>query len=169
MKSNTGDLETNVDSTATAQTALSATLYLRGGGAGTVERLQAAIRDRFETIAERGVLASARVKRWANSVVTPISAAEPDAAAAVAVYRELELAVDAAGGRLDPFFERQERRGGLLFGQPEGQRLTFPVACLVLRREGRITGVYPCRLDGVAHSVTDGLAALESGDPENLR
>lgn len=169
MASQTEDLETNVEANEAPADAPSATLYLRGGAAGAVGRRQEALRDRFEGIADREDLADAEVERWATSVATPVSAPESDAAAAVAVYRDLEAAVDAAGGRLEPFFERQERRGGLLVGRPEGHRITFPVACLVIRREGDVTGLYPCWLEGTHHSVEDGLAALEAGDPENLQ
>lgn len=150
-------------------TALSVTLYLRGGAGGTVARRQAAVRERFDAIRADGRLGEGRVRRWAQSVVTPVADDESDDAAAVAVYRELEAAIDAGDGRLEPFFERREREGGLLVGGADGYRITFPVCCLVVRREERITGLYPCWLDGTHHSVEDGLAALEAGDPENLR
>lgn len=162
-------IEANIESKSGAGATLSATLYLRSGAAGTVERRQAALRDRFEGIRQSNALDAGTVERWANSIVTPVADNEPDAAAAVAVFRELEAAIEAAGGRLQPFFERQTRHGGLLVGEPDGQRLTFPVACLVVRREGEVTGLYPCRLEGTHHSLEDGLAALEAGNAENLR
>jgi hypothetical protein len=40
--------------------------------------------------------------------------------------------------------------------------IVFPVICLTTRRSGRLTGVYPCWLDGDHHSVEDGLARLEA-------
>lgn len=166
MPSKTDKLETIVESSRPTA-AVAATLYLRGGGGGSVERRQTALHERFEAIREAADLAEATVERWAPSVVTPAADASADSDA-LAIYRELVTAVDDAGGRLEPFFERQQRRGGLLVGRPEGERITFPVACIVVRREGSVTGVYPCWLDGTHHSLEDGLDALETGDPENL-
>jgi hypothetical protein len=169
MNSKSGKTETDVELERPSRDGLAVTLYLRSGSSGSVERRQAALRDRFEAVRAADCLASASVERWSPTVVTPVSEADAGMADALDTYRELSTAVADAGGRLAPFFEVEERRGGLLIGRPEGERITFPVACLVVRREDAVTGVYPCWLDGTHHSLEEGLAALELGDPENLR
>ena len=146
---------------------LSATLYLRSGAGGTVERRQADIRRRFEGVREQAESLELDQERWSRTVVTPTD--DDRSADAVSTYRALTDAVQAAGGRLEPFFERRERRGGLLVGRPDGTRITFPVACLVVRAGRTPVGCYPCWLDGTHYSVEDGLEALAAGDPANLR
>jgi len=144
---------------------LSATLYLRSGVGGAVERRQSALRDRLEALHDE-VDIDLDQALWSRTVVTPTG--DDRSAAAVSTYRGLRQAVEAAGGRLGPFFEVRDRRGGLLVGRPEGKRITFPVACLVVRSERAFVGCYPCWIDGTHYSVEDGLTALASGDPANL-
>lgn len=168
MDSEIQEIKTHVESTSPEAAALSATLYLRGGVSGAVQRRQAAIRDRFDLARGADRLLESRVERWAPRVVTPVADAEPDSVAAVETYRDLAAAVDAAGGRLHPFFQVRDRPGGLLTSGPEGERIIFPVACLVVRRDDQVTGLYPCWLDGTHFSVEAGLESLASGDPENL-
>ena len=146
----------------------SVTLYLRSGAAGPAARRQDAVRERFGTLQEAGALPEASVERWAKAVTIPVDGDGADADA-VALYEEFAAAVEAADGRLEPFFQRRERRGGLLVGRPEGEVLTFPVCCLAVRRGGTLTGLYPCWLAGTHHSVEDGLDALRDGGAETLR
>lgn len=166
MSSNTENVETSSDSNSPHDDAESATLYLRSGAGGTVERRQADLRERFEAVRDGVDDMELRLERWSGTVVTP-----PDddrTAAAVSTYRGLADAVEAANGRLEPFFQVRDRRGGMLVGRPDGRRITFPVACLVVRSKRAPIGCYPCWIDGTHHSVEDGLAALASGDPANL-
>jgi hypothetical protein len=166
MSSNTENIETSSESNGPDRDAESATLYLRSGAGGTVERRQAELRERFEAVREEVDAVGMRLERWSRTVVTPTG--DDRSAAAVSTYRDLSEAVDAAGGRLQPFFEVRERRGGMLVGRPDGRRITFPVACLVVRSDRTPVGCYPCWLDGTHFSVEDGLAALASGEPANL-
>lgn len=129
---------------------------------------QAALRARFETLHDDGRLSTGRVTRWPRSVTTPVTG-DDAAAAAVDTYETLAAAVDAVGGRLDPFFRRRPRTPGLLVGTRDGEVVTFPICGLIVRRDGEITGVYPCWTANTHHRLEAGLAALESGDPENLR
>ncbi len=167
MSSNTENIETNSESCSPRSDAASATLYLRSGAGRTVERRQADLRERFEAVRERVDAVEMRLERWSRTVVTPTG--DDRSAEAVSTYRDLDEAVDAAGGRLEPFFEARDRRGGMLVGRPDGRRITFPVACLVVRLDGVPVGCYPCWIDGSHYSVEDGLTALESGNPANLR
>jgi hypothetical protein len=166
MSSNTENIEMSSESCGPGG-ALTATLYLRSGTGGTVERRQAALRDRFETVRGQVDAVELSLERWSRTVVTPTD--DDRSAAAVSTYRALCEAVEAAGGRLEPFFEARDRRGGMLVGRPDGRRITFPVACLVVRAERAPVGCYPCWLGGIHYTVEDGLEALVSGDPANLR
>jgi hypothetical protein len=146
---------------------VSATLYLRSGTGGTVERRQADLRERFERVRGHSDGVDMSLERWSRTVVTPTD--DERSAATVSTYRALAEAVETAGGRLEPFFEVRDRRGGMLVGRPDGRRITVPIACLVVRADGDPVGCYPCWLDGTHYSVEDGLAALSAGDPANLR
>jgi hypothetical protein len=167
MSSNTNTIETYACSGGADSDGVSATLYLRSGAGGTVERRQADLRERFEGLRERVDAIDMALERWSRTVVTPTK--DDRSAEAVSTYRALSEAVEAAGGRLEPFFEARARRGGILVGRPDGRRITFPVACLVVRAERAPVGCYPCWLDGTHYSLEDGLEALASGDPTNLR
>ncbi|MFB6311823.1 MAG: HTH domain-containing protein [Salinirussus sp.] len=150
------------------ETGLTATLYLRCGMNGAVGLRQETLRDRFDELRRSDRVADAMIERWERTIETPLDDDDPRSEAAE-TYRQLVAAVEAAGGRLEPFFEVEERDGGLLVGPRPGQRISFPVSCLEIRRRGTITGVYPCWLGDRYYSVDDGLVELESGDPENLR
>lgn len=167
MSSNTEEVETTTKTCLAGCDEVSATLHLRSGAGGTVERRQAELRERFESVRERVDTAEMNLERWSRTVVTPTG--DDRSTAAVSTYRALERAVDAAGGRLEPFFEVRDRRGGMLVGRPDGERITFPVACLVVRAGDEPVGCYPCWIDGTHYSVEDGLAALAAGEPANLR
>lgn len=161
--------ETNDDSSggSDAET-LVATLYLRSAPTGPAVRRQRTIRERFDSLDGDDGGPDRRTERWPRTVTTPVDEGEAAVGAALARYERLAAAVDAAGGRLQPFFQRRARSSGLLVGGQDEQVITFPVCCLVLERGEAVTGLYPCWLDGVHHSVEDGLDALAAGDAENL-
>ena len=112
MTSQMENIETNVETSETETVPLSTTLYLRNGVGGSVERRQASIRERFEAFRASAEGVDGRVERWAQSVVTPVADGEAASAGAVETYRALAAAVTAAGGRLEPFFQVRDRRGG---------------------------------------------------------
>jgi hypothetical protein len=67
-------------------------------------------------------------------------------------------------GHLDPFFEDRPGIGRA------SRVVVLPVITLALRRDGELTGLYPCWKDGHHYSIEQGLEALERGeDAENLR
>ncbi|WP_424017190.1 HTH domain-containing protein [Halorientalis pallida] len=169
---------------------MTVTLRRRSDPSSVARRRQQRLTERLETVAEGANgddLAELRTGHWSDRVRVP--AAEGSAAVeAVTLYEELRAAVDEAGGRLHPFFQEHEtldsvEAADLTDGSRDGgeRDIVFPVVCLTIRRRGRLTGVYPCWLDGDHHSVEDGLARLEaatdgvrrrtpavSGDAENL-
>ncbi|WP_299269130.1 HTH domain-containing protein [Halorientalis sp.] len=152
------------------------TLRLRSGPSVVAERRQRRIAERLEAVSTESGIEELRTERWSDRVRVPDtegSAAMP----AVTLYEELRAAVDEAGGRLHPFFQEREAMETPVAGaEPtatDGVRpaesatdderdIVFPVICLTTRRSGRLTGVYPCWLDGDHHSVEDGLARLEA-------
>jgi hypothetical protein len=138
------------------------TLHLRTGPSGPAADRQRAVLTRFETVVEARELSDTTVTRWGRTVATE------GAPEAVELYREFRAAVDRAGGRLEPFFERRVREPGLLADRAAAEIVVFPVACLALRRDDAVTGLYPCWLDGVHHSLEAGLDALDGGTAENL-
>jgi len=146
------------------------TLRLRSGPSAVTERRQRRIADRLETIADEADVAALRTERWSDRVRVPAAEGSADVAA-VTLYDELQAAIDEAGGRLHPFFQEHETLDSLstadLTGTGEGgghveRDIVFPAICLTIRRNGRLTGIYPCWLDGEHHSVEDGLARLEA-------
>lgn len=144
------------------------TLFLRAAPTGPAQRRQAAVTSRFEGIDFGAELVETTVERWPKTVTTPVDGSDGAASTALERYETFEEAVTAAGGRLEPFFQRRGRTGGLLVNASEGQVYTFPVCCLAVRRGGTLTGLYPCWLDGYHYSVEEGLAAVEDGHPNNL-
>jgi hypothetical protein len=163
------ETETNDDSEpSTDARGLTATLYLRSAPSGPAVRRQRTVRDRFESLDEHG-LADRRIERWARTVTTPVTEGDEAVDEALARYEAFAAAVAEADGRLEPFFQQRDRSSGMLVGGRSDQVVTFPVCCLALTRDGDVTGLYPCWLDGTHHSVEGGLDAIEAGNPENLR
>ena len=136
---------------------VSVTLYLRSSATPPAKRRQVATRARFDQLVAHDVLPTVSVEGWQRHA----EGRDFDETHALDLYDEFSAAVGGRG-HLDPFF--RERNAG--FG---GRSVVLPVLCLVLRREGTVTGLYPCWHDGTHWSVEDGLRALETGDDaENL-
>ena len=150
--------------TVTAETPLAAsvTIYLRVGAPTAARDRQVEARARIEALADAGVLPDLAVEEWPSKAVVP---ADGPADAAVGTYDEFaDAAATRPGVHLDPFFE--DRPG---VGRAE-RVVVLPVVCIAVRRDGDLTGLYPCWSDGTHQAVEDGLAALEAGeDAENLR
>lgn len=147
----------------TAETPLSAsvTLYLRAGAPTTARDRQRNARARVEALVDAGVLPDLTVEEWPSKAVVPNDGPTDPA---VETYDEF---ADAAAARpdvhLDPFFE--DRPG---VGRSD-RVVVLPVVCIAIRRDGELTGLYPCWNEGDHEAVEDGLAALETGeDVENL-
>ena len=106
----------------------------------------------------------------AGQTITLHLRSSPSTAAALSLYEELSAAADAADARLEPFFERREVVNGLLSAGPASEQVVvFPVVSLTVRRDGDLTGLYPCWQDGTHYSVEDALDALADGSAvENL-
>ncbi|WP_424017189.1 HTH domain-containing protein [Halorientalis pallida] len=146
------------------------TLHLRASAPAAATRRQRTVLDRLRSLASDGVVPDLRVERWSSKVTVPSEGDESEQGP-VELYEEFETATERADARLEPFFETREAVGGLLSaGPPTDRVIVFPVVCLTVRRDGDLTGLYPCWKDGDHHSVEDGLEALatEPGDPENL-
>lgn len=150
--------------TVTAETPLEAsvTLYLRSDAPTAARDGQTDARVRIEALADAGVLPDLTVNEWPSKAVVPTDGpADP----AVGTYDEFAEATSGYPGvRLDPFFE--DRPG---VGRTD-RVVILPVVCIAVRREGALTGLYPCWKGGDHQAVEDGLAALEAGETvENLR
>ena len=123
--------------------AVSVTLWLRTSAPRVARERQARVEER----------------EWPNRVSDPVTDAERAALEAFDHYRAV---AGLEGVRLDPFFECRTN--------PDGSRtVVFPVACLALERDGDLTGLYPCYVDGDHAAVEDGLDAIEEGNAENIR
>jgi len=66
------------------------------------------------------------------------------------------------GVSLDPAFERRDCYSWTS-GDP-CEALVLPVACLAIRRNGDLEGVYPHRDDEEVRTITDGIDALRAGE-----
>jgi hypothetical protein len=150
--------------TVTAETPLDAsvTLYLRAGAPTAARDRQRNARARVEALADEGLLPDFGVEEWPSKAVVPN---DGPADGAVETYDEFaDVVAERPNVHLDPFFE--DRPG---VGRSD-RVVVLPVACIAIRREGALTGLYPCWNEGTHESVEEGLAALESDeDVENLR
>jgi hypothetical protein len=148
---------------------LAITLHLRSSPSTAAARRQRSVLDRLEELATPPGALELSVERLGSRVTVP-ERDDVDLDGAVALYEELAAATDEAGARLEPFFEEREVVNGLLSAGPTNERLiVFPVVSLTVRRDGDLTGLYPCWKDGEHRSVEDALGALTDGDAvENL-
>lgn len=158
-----GGSETELDE------AVTVTVHLRAAPSSAAARRQESVLSTLREL-EAETIPELTVERWSPQVTVPVPEEAGRDAGAVELFDEFEAAAEESDVRLQPFFERREAVGGLLSSGPTNQQtLVFPVVCLTVRREGELTGLYPCWNDGVHESVEDGLGALESADDvENL-
>jgi hypothetical protein len=135
----------------------SVTLWLRGSAPDVAAERQDRIAARVEAFGEAGV--ETTVREWPKRVRDPTTDRQRAAVAAFDRYR----AVGGVNGvRLDPFFECRTNHDGT-------RTIGFPVACLAVERDGDLTGLYPCYVDGDHAAIEDGLDAIEAGGVENIR
>lgn len=160
---------TAAEGTDTDESGLTVTLHLRSSPSTAVARRQRSVLDRLDELVAADRIPGLTVERWGSRVPVPASDGNDDATA-VALYEELATAAEAAGARLEPFFERREVVNGLLSAGPTSEQvIVFPVVSLTVRRDDDLVGLYPCWQDGTHHSVEDGLDALADGETaENL-
>jgi hypothetical protein len=149
----TPDLRTDeaLDATATA--------YFRASAPAVARARQETAKARLSALAEAGVLPGLMVEHWPDKASVPADGPEPEP---VERYDEFVGALGDAG-HLDPFFEDRPGVGR------SSRVVVLPVVALALRRDGELTGLYPCWIDGHHYSIEQGLAALEKGEhAENL-
>jgi len=137
------------------------TLYLRPASSSALERCQRRIQRRFADLDEVWEGESPPVERWYKRVSE--ATAKPAEQQIVDLFDEFQQAIDEAGGRLTPFFEQRQQESLLGFSTTE-RTIVFPVACLTVRRDDSLVGLYPCWLDGEHYSVGDCLDGLEDGE-----
>lgn len=137
-------------------------VYMRAFAPDAAQRRQEAMLDRMRELRDRGMVEEVSVTRWSNQVsVSPAQDREPPVG--VETYRELDEAVGETELSIEPFFRERSGAGG------DRTVLSLPVLCVAIRRDGEITGVYPCSAPDGSYSVTDCLDALASGnDVENV-
>lgn len=148
---------------------LTVTAHLRASPTGAAARRQQSVLQTLRTLESEGVVPDLAVERWGSRVNVPTDA-NADDTGAVALYEEFETVAEREDLQLEPFFEVRQAVGGLLSSGPPTERIiVFPVVSITVRREGDLTGLYPCWSDGDHQSVEDALEALESEtDVENL-
>jgi hypothetical protein len=132
------------------------TLWIRTNATDADEQ-QTRLRERVAALADAGV--ETTVHECPDHVTDPGTMVETAALQAFDRYRAV---AGHLGARVDPFFR--------CWTNPDGSRtVVFPPACLAVEREGTLTGLYPCEVDGERFTVADALDAIETGDVENLR
>lgn len=149
--------------------AVTVTVHLRAAPSTPGGSRQEAVVSRLRDLAAAGAIPDIGIERWSAQVSVPVADDDSDAGA-LELFEEFESVADAAGARLDPFFETKEAVGGLLSAGPTASKIVaFPVVCITIRREEALTGLYPCWKDGEHYSVEDCIDALADGVPvENL-
>lgn len=130
-------------------------VYMRGFAPDAAQRQQEAILDRLYELQEAKIVDEVTVSHWSRKVCFR-RGARGGIPEEVALYRELQRAMEGTDRSIDRFF--RVRRGA-------GDRtvLFLPVLCLVLREGDRIRGVHPCDSAEGTYTVTDCLRALEDG------
>ena len=139
------------------------TLYLRPGASTVTKERQKRIRERFERLEEHAVLETLSVEQWSKEVTVTDDGKSADETA-VQLYDECKTAVEAVGGRLQPFFEESQPVSGFLSRASNDRVLVFPVLGVTVRRDGELVGLFPCWIDGTHYSVGDCLDRLEAGE-----
>ena len=152
--------------TVPAPAACEVSLYLRASPTAVGKRRQERVEERLTALADDGGVGSLSVERWPGQLrVGPDE--DPEAAAR---YEELAAAADEAGARLAPFFEDRGGIDGFIESYADTRVLTFPVIAVVLKHDGEVVGLYPCRRDGVHDRVEEAVDALDAGESAaNLR
>lgn len=131
----------------------SLTIYVDEVCSPSTRRRLRKIGERLAFFADAGVCPTPTAVPWSTDLAVPTSGADRVTAAR---YEEFREAVDEEG--LGPFFERTEN----------GQ-VSMPDLCLALRRDGRLSGLYPRVADGHVQTVDECLIALAAGnDVENV-
>lgn len=137
-----------------------ATAYFRASAPAVARTRQETARARLGALTDAGVLPDVEIGQWPNKASVPADGPTPPP---VELYEEF-LGVLGDDGHLDPFFEDRPGVGRA------SRVVVLPVITLALRRDGELTGLYPCWKDGHHYSIEQGLDALENGeDAENLR
>jgi hypothetical protein len=137
-----------------------ATAYFRSSAPTVARARQERAKARLDSLYEADILPEVTVEDWPNKASVPADGPVP-----VPINRYEEF-LDRLGGagHLDPFFEDRPGIGRA------SRILVLPVITLTLRRDGELTGLYPCWVDGHHHSIEEGLEALETGEnAENIR
>ena len=136
-----------------------ATAYFRTSAPAVARSRQETAKARLNALVDAGVLVDVTVGSWPNKASVP---ADGPAPTPVERYEEFKTALG-DDGHLDPFFEDRPGIGRA------SRVVVLPVITLALRRDGEVTGLYPCWKDGHHYSIEQGLNALEKGEPaENL-
>lgn len=157
-----GDLERNGPAPAECDIAL----YLRASPTAVGKRRQERVEQRLAALDDEGALGSLSVERWPGQLRVGPDEESP----AVARYEEFAAAADEAGARLAPFFEDRGGIDGFIQSYADTRVLTFPVIAVVVRHDGEVVGLYPCRRDGVHDRVEEAVDTLAAGEsPGNLR
>lgn len=132
------------------------TLYTRSDPPSPAEARVKSVRGRLRDLAADGAIGSLTVREWAKRV--PADTADEPAAD---LYRRFEEWAGEVGVDLEPYFHT---RSGYEPGTTHrGQWIVFPVMCLVVRREGDLTRVYPHSTGTTHRTVSDGIAAIGGG------
>lgn len=137
-----------------------AELYVRSlAPVGSRDRQAAAV-DRLQGLRASGVLEDVDLTVWGDSICLEGPNARIGSGRRIAdrvrQFREWAAEGDA---EIDPFFE-----DAVVDSSMTGEcfrRVVPPTMCLAVYAEERLTGVYPCVVDGEVRDVEDGLAVLD--------
>ncbi len=152
--------------TSPSSAACDVSLYLRASPTAVGKRRQERVEERLRALADDGGIGSLSVEHWPGKLRVGPS----EESAAVARYEELAAAASEAGARLAPFFEDRGGIDGFIQSYTDTRVLTFPVLAVVVEHGGEVTGLYPCRRDGVHDRVEEAVDTLDAGErADNLR
>lgn len=133
-------------------------LCLRRFAPDTAQKRQQDVLDRLRELSEAGAIDAVTEEWWSTRVCTP--GAETRASGSCpAIVGELLDAVEGTDVSLQPAF-----RHATGHESTDSDVLYLPVICLVARRNGEITGIYPACDGDTHHRVEDALNRIEAGD-----
>jgi len=143
----------------TPSTAVHLELYVRTHCPNPIAARLDALRSELEDLAdERGWTVG--VTHWPTKI--ELTADGSTSSVAEHVHDALDTWAAGADVSLDPAFERRDCYSWTT-GDP-CEALVFPVACLAIRHDGDLEGVYPHRDDEGVKTIPDGIAALRAGE-----
>ncbi|NHN57833.1 MULTISPECIES: HTH domain-containing protein [Halorussus] len=147
----------------TGESPLRVRLYAQGFAPGGAESVPAALFERLERLESEGVVDECDVEVWGRKVCRRLEGERPALGGAVLdAVDEFREWADRTGASVAHCFEEREVHSELT--DEDRTEVRLPIACLAVRRDDELVGVFPHAKDGREYTVADGIATLDSNE-----